>query len=46
MIFSLTQPKNPHAFDDAAIDAIYRAIHSRRDIREFVPGALPDGLLE
>ena len=46
MIFSLTQPKNPHAFDDAAIDAIYRAIHSRRDIREFVPGVLPDGLLE
>lgn len=33
-------------FDDAAIDAVYRTIHSRRDIREFIPGALPDGLLE
>jgi len=33
-------------FDDAAIAAVYRTIHNRRDIREFVPGPLPDGLLE
>lgn len=35
-----------NAFDDAAIAAIYHTIHSRRDIREFVPGPLPDGLLD
>ncbi|MES2237352.1 MAG: 5,6-dimethylbenzimidazole synthase [Pseudomonadota bacterium] len=46
MTFSLTQPKNPNAFDDAAIDAIYHTIHSRRDIREFAPGSLPDSLLD
>jgi len=34
-----------HRFDAAAIAAVYRAIEGRRDIREFVPGALPDGLL-
>ncbi|RTL55753.1 MAG: 5,6-dimethylbenzimidazole synthase [Rhodocyclaceae bacterium] len=33
-------------FPDADVDAVYRAIHQRRDIREFVPGALPDGLLQ
>ena len=33
-------------FDDAAIDAVYRTIHNRRDSREFVPGPLPEGLLE
>ncbi|MDO9451205.1 MAG: hypothetical protein Q7J21_12010 [Rugosibacter sp.] len=38
--------ENPNAFDDASIAAIYHAIHSRRDIREFVPGALPNGLLD
>ena len=35
-----------HRFDDLAIAAVYRAIESRRDMREFVPGALPDGLLQ
>ena len=35
-----------HRFDDAGIDAVYRAIATRRDIREFVPGPLPAGLLE
>jgi 5,6-dimethylbenzimidazole synthase len=34
------------AFDDEAIATVYRAIHGRRDCREFIPGALPDGLLE
>jgi len=38
--------ENPNAFDDTSIAAIYHAIHSRRDIREFVPGALPLGLLD
>lgn len=33
-------------FPDADVDAVYRAIHQRRDIREFVPGALPEGLLQ
>ena len=37
---------NKHRFPDVDIAAVYRAIHSRRDIREFVPGPLPDGLLE
>ncbi|AJP48434.1 cob(II)yrinic acid a,c-diamide reductase [Rugosibacter aromaticivorans] len=41
----MTRPENPNAFDATAIDAIYRTIHSRRDIREFIPGPLPDGLL-
>ena len=35
-----------HRFDDLAIAAVYRAIESRRDMREFVPGALPEGLLQ
>src|SRR4051812_20388282 len=34
-----------HRFNDADIIAIYRAIESRRDIREFIAGALPEGLL-
>ncbi|HPB90593.1 MAG TPA: 5,6-dimethylbenzimidazole synthase [Rugosibacter sp.] len=38
--------ENPNAFDDASIAAIYHAIHNRRDIREFIPGALPVGLLD
>lgn len=37
--------ESPNTFDDASIAAIYQAIHSRRDIREFIPGALPVGLL-
>jgi len=37
---------NTHRFSDSDIAAVYRTIHARRDIREFVPGPLPDGLLE
>lgn len=37
---------NPHRFDEAALAAVYAAIQSRRDIREFIPGPLPEGLLE
>jgi len=33
-------------FDELALDGVYRAIHSRRDMREFIPGPLPPGLLE
>lgn len=36
----------PHRFDDSALGGVYQAIHSRRDIREFAPGPLPEGLLE
>lgn len=35
-----------HRFEDAAIAAVYQAIESRRDMRSFVPGALPEGLLQ
>lgn len=35
-----------HRFEDAAIAAVYRVIESRRDMRSFVPGALPEGLLQ
>jgi 5,6-dimethylbenzimidazole synthase len=35
-----------HRFNDADIIAVYRAIDSRRDIREFVAGILPEGLLQ
>jgi len=35
-----------HRFAQPSIDAVYRAIEQRRDIREFAPGPLPDGLLE
>ncbi len=37
---------NPHRYPDADIAAVARAIAERRDIRHFVPGALPAGLLE
>lgn len=37
---------NPHRFDEAALAAVYDAIQGRRDIREFAPGPLPEGLLE
>ena len=35
-----------HRFHQTAIDAVYGAIEQRRDIREFAPGPLPEGLLE
>ncbi|MFC3109727.1 5,6-dimethylbenzimidazole synthase [Undibacterium arcticum] len=31
---------NSHQFSDAEIDAVYRAIRERRDMRHFVPGAI------
>jgi len=37
---------NTHRFPEGDIAAVYRTIHARRDIREFAPGPLPDGLLE
>jgi 5,6-dimethylbenzimidazole synthase len=33
------------SFDQAAIDAVYRAIAERRDVRHFIPGAVDEGLL-
>lgn len=35
-----------HRFEDAAIAAVYAAIEGRRDMREFVPGELPEGALQ
>ncbi|HEX4583678.1 MAG TPA: 5,6-dimethylbenzimidazole synthase [Burkholderiaceae bacterium] len=37
---------SPHRLDDAAVAAVYQTIHGRRDIREFLPGPLPEGTLE
>jgi len=34
-----------HRYSDAEIAAVRRAIDERRDMRHFVPGVLPDGLL-
>lgn len=36
---------NPHRYSDADIAAVYRAIFERRDMRHFIPGDLPEGLL-
>lgn len=36
---------NPHAFTDAEIAGVYRAIRERRDVRHFAPGALEPGQL-
>ncbi|PKO83550.1 MAG: 5,6-dimethylbenzimidazole synthase [Betaproteobacteria bacterium HGW-Betaproteobacteria-11] len=38
--------ENVHAFDAAAREAVYHAIHTRRDSREFLTGPLPEGALE
>ncbi len=37
---------NPHRYSETEIAAIQRAIEERRDIRHFVPGELPKGLIE
>jgi 5,6-dimethylbenzimidazole synthase len=37
---------NPHAFSDAEIEGVYRAIRERRDVRHFKPGALEAGQLQ
>ncbi|MGE5467960.1 MAG: 5,6-dimethylbenzimidazole synthase [Ignavibacteria bacterium] len=37
---------NSHRYSDAEIAAVSRAIAERRDIRHFIPGELPAGLLE
>jgi len=36
---------NRHAFSDAEIGGVYRAIRERRDVRHFKPGPLEDGQL-
>ena len=36
---------NPNAFPPDQVDAVYRAIRERRDVRHFVPGALAPGQL-
>ncbi|CAA0100146.1 5,6-dimethylbenzimidazole synthase [BD1-7 clade bacterium] len=41
----MTFRKLPHTFSAADQDAVYRAIFARRDMRHFVPGALPEGTL-
>jgi 5,6-dimethylbenzimidazole synthase len=35
----------PHRFPETDIAAVYRAIFARRDVRHFLPGALPAGAL-
>lgn len=37
---------NPHAFSDAEIAGVYRAIRERRDVRHFKPGPLEPGQLQ
>lgn len=37
---------SPHRYRDEDIAAVARAIEERRDIRHFIPGELPAGLLE
>jgi 5,6-dimethylbenzimidazole synthase len=37
---------NPHAYSDAEIAGVYRAIRERRDVRHFKPGPLEPGQLE
>ena len=37
---------NPHAFTEAEIAGVYRAIRERRDVRHFKPGSLEPGQLE
>jgi 5,6-dimethylbenzimidazole synthase len=36
---------NLHRLDESAVTAVYQTIRGRRDIREFVPGPLPEGML-
>jgi 5,6-dimethylbenzimidazole synthase len=36
---------NRHAFSEAEIEGVYRAIRERRDVRHFKPGPLEDGQL-
>jgi 5,6-dimethylbenzimidazole synthase len=40
-----TAATHPHRYSDADIAAVYRAIFERRDMRHFIPGELPEGLL-
>jgi len=35
----------PHRFAQAQVDAVYRAIAERRDVRHFIPGAVDEALL-
>ena len=35
-----------HRYSEAEVAAVYRAIRERRDMRHFVPGPLPEGLLD
>ena len=37
---------NPHAYPDADVDAVYRAIRERRDVRHFRPGPIEGAQLE
>ncbi len=37
---------SPDRFSDAEIAALWRTLRERRDMRHFIPGKLPDGLIE
>ncbi|QDF98901.1 5,6-dimethylbenzimidazole synthase [Azoarcus sp. DD4] len=39
-------PAEPHAFSSAEIDAVYRVIAERRDMRHFRPGAVDPAVLQ
>lgn len=41
----MDQPHTPHRYPQADIDAIYRVIAERRDMRHFIPGAVDDACL-
>lgn len=41
----MSQEKNPNAFSQSEIDAVYKAIYQRRDMRHFLPDPLDEELL-
>ena len=45
-IDAVSQPQPGHAFSLPEREAVYRAIHERRDMRHFSGGSVPDELLQ
>ena len=41
-----TSTASPHRYTETEIAAVQRVMRERRDIRSFIPGSLPDGLIE
>lgn len=42
----MTKEQNPNAFSQDEIEAVYKAIYQRRDMRHFLPDALDDELMQ